>query len=51
MVAYRDQTYCASPQCENKCGRKLTAEQEKEILDRDLLISQAYFCGVPEEYE
>jgi hypothetical protein len=26
MICYRDRTYCGSPNCENKCGRKLTDE-------------------------
>ena len=51
-----DKTYCASPNCTNGCGRKMTAqekEQLKELTFRGIvvskLISQAYFCDIPEE--
>jgi hypothetical protein len=26
MICYRDMTFCVSPACANKCGRKLTDE-------------------------
>lgn len=26
MICYRDMTFCVSPHCKNKCGRKLTGE-------------------------
>jgi hypothetical protein len=26
MLCYLDKTFCISPNCENKCGRKLTEE-------------------------
>lgn len=26
MICYRDATFCASPTCRDKCGRKLTRE-------------------------
>lgn len=42
-----DQTYCASPNCINECGRKLSDKHKQELningFDR---ISYAYFCGV-----
>ncbi len=41
-----DQTYCASPNCTNKCGRKLSDKDKNELsrngFDR---ISYAYFCN------
>jgi len=48
-MVYRDTTYCASPNCTNQCGRKMS--------DSDMLITQreeipvcfAYFCDVPEK--
>lgn len=30
MICYRDMTFCVSPGCENKCGRKLTEEIQEE---------------------
>ena len=45
---YRDKTYCASTNCENKCGRKMS-EQEKQLIGEDDLISWAYFCGTPKD--
>ena len=26
MMGYKDRTFCASPNCQNKCGRQLTQE-------------------------
>ncbi len=52
MVTFLDKTFCASPKCENKCGRKMTDEEHKR-LERlpvwEQVISQAYFCGEPTE--
>ncbi len=46
LGCYRDKTYCASPNCNNKCGRKISPEI-KEILAADKYgrTSYAYFCG------
>jgi len=47
-----DKTFCASPNCKNDCGRKMTEEQEidaKMLGDAFYLISYAYFCGEQEE--
>lgn len=47
----KDQTYCASPNCTNECGRKMSKDLEKEIYwTGDLThlkngIWYAYFCG------
>lgn len=37
-------TYCASPNCKNECGRKLTAEIERAAKRSGQLLSMAYFC-------
>lgn len=45
-----DKTYCASPTCQNKCGRKPTKEMED--MDRESLVLYgqhmpfwyAFFC-------
>lgn len=57
MIPFKDRTYCASPKCKNKCGRKMT-KREEEKLERmreenwiSVGVSQGYFCGEPEEDE
>jgi len=49
LTCYRDRTYCASPNCKNECGRKMSKEVE-ELLKKDEYgrTSYAYFCGEPE---
>ena len=55
MITFKDKTYCSSPGCTNKCGRKMT-ELEKNILkanaanDIHLPVCYAYFCDIPDEY-
>lgn len=48
-MAFLDKTYCASPNCENECGRKMTIEEEGFLLDNPPAqyygISYGYFCG------
>lgn len=49
MKCFLDRTFCASKDCQNKCGRKMTVE-EAELLYRvskedTLPVSYAYFCG------
>jgi hypothetical protein len=50
---YRDRTYCASPACQNACGRKMS---DLEIAQKkafafaqgfEIPVSYAYFCGEP----
>lgn len=56
MITFKDKTFCASPNCQNDCGRKMTDEEKKEFLiqnlpqnwDGMLGVSCAYFCGEPE---
>ena len=50
-VIYRDTTYCASPHCQNKCGRKLTPEQEATVKLHNIELWYGYFCGEPEKYK
>ena len=46
LGAWRDKTYCASPECNNECGRKMSAELETIAKnDRYQMISYSYFCG------
>jgi len=49
MLCYKDKTFCASPNCENECGRKLFAEDEETARLQDLPVCFAYFCGLPRE--
>jgi len=48
LGCFRDKTYCASPNCKNVCGRKMSPEI-KAILEADKYgrTSYAYFCGEP----
>lgn len=42
-MTYNDTTYCASPNCQNKCGRKMSADEKSKMGLHDL-ASYAYFC-------
>jgi len=54
-ISYQKQSvekYCVSPNCENKCGRKLSEEVKKridQIVKRGDWVTYGYFCGEPEE--
>lgn len=52
-MSFLDKIFCASPQCQNQCGRKMS-EEEKDMLYKSIrknpripqyLLSYAYFCG------
>lgn len=44
--SFMDYTYCASPKCENKCGRKISDAISKAIDAMPYArIAFAYFCG------
>lgn len=49
MISYKDMTFCCSPECVNKCGRKLTDEIKAAAArwwgSDDAPISMAHFCG------
>lgn len=56
MSGFKDRTYCASPNCNNECGRRMSAEDKeylKELAFRGVkasaMVSYAYFCGEEEE--
>ena len=46
-MTFLDKTFCVSPNCENKCGRKMT-DKERKLLDSipedEIYISASYFC-------
>lgn len=51
MICYKDQTFCGSKNCKNKCGRKFTNADKvavikiAERLGLDYLpVSMAEFC-------
>ena len=50
MMCFRDMTFCSSPNCKNKCGRKFTDEVQKaadkwwEDCDGEAPIALSYFC-------
>ena len=48
-MTYEDRTFCISPNCEDKCGRKLTQEIKEAAYkwwgDKGAPISVGYFCG------
>ncbi len=44
---YLDRTFCASPDCKNKCGRKMTEKEKNRMPDYEQ-VSYAYFCGEPQ---
>jgi hypothetical protein len=44
-MCYKDKTFCASPNCKNECGRKMT-EDEKITLQKNWApVNYGYFCG------
>lgn len=46
-MSYLDKTFCASPNCKNDCGRKLTEEIRKGARASKHLLSLHYFCDKP----
>ena len=45
MLCYKDRTFCSYPDCENKCGHKITRDQIREAVSMGMFISWADFCG------
>ncbi len=49
MMCYKDMTFCVSPNCENKCGRKLTEKIKQDAVKwwggKDVPIAVSCFCG------
>lgn len=51
-MSFLDKTFCASPNCENKCNRKMTYKQREYLKElafkgykASAMVSYAYFCG------
>lgn len=49
-MSYLDKTFCASPQCKNDCGRRMTdAQREQLSYSQAQYVSYGYFCGEDEK--
>lgn len=49
-MSYLDKAFCASPDCQNKCGRRMTdLELERLSYLNNENVSYGYFCGDFEE--
>lgn len=51
-MSFKDRSFCASINCINECGRQMSLEEKKqmnELIEKgeDVVVSQGYFCGVP----
>lgn len=50
MITYKDKTFCGSDNCQNKCGKKMTQEEEKKLeslsirSSSPIMVSYAQFC-------
>lgn len=47
-MTYKDRTFCSSPSCENKCGRKLTEKDKFFLVGHPWYpVSYQDFCSKP----
>ncbi len=45
-MSFLDKTFCASPRCNNDCGRRMTDEQREQLTySQAQYVSYGYFCG------
>lgn len=45
-MSFLDKTFCASPQCENQCGRRMTDKERDQLTySQAQYVSYGYFCG------
>ena len=47
-MSFKDRTFCASRNCQNECGRKMTDEERKklnELPDYQATVSYGLFCS------
>lgn len=47
-ICFKDKTFCQSPNCKNKCGRKMTEVEKKQLESNPMAVCYGYFCGDPE---
>jgi len=45
MLCFKDQSYCGSENCTNRCGRKITEEELKHAEDLGLPIAYIKYCN------
>ncbi len=44
-MTYKDKAFCASPNCDNKCGRKLSLEDKHYLRKHPwMTVAMSYFC-------
>jgi hypothetical protein len=54
-MSFKDKTFCASPGCTGKCGRKMTHTERSQLrgitkmIGKAYPVAYAYFCGEPNE--
>lgn len=53
-MAFLDRTFCASPNCENDCGHKMTSEQKSKLdylneTRGPIFVSWSFLCGSPQD--
>ena len=54
MICFRDTTFCNSPVCEGKCGRRWTKELELQAIKwggPDAPVAFSDFCSPQQEQE
>lgn len=51
MLCFNDRTYCASPNCQNECGRKMTDDEKDKAMTSAFPVSWGFFCGEPPPLE
>ena len=45
-MSFLDKTFCASPQCKNDCGRRMTDKERDQLTYSEAeYVSYGYFCG------
>ena len=47
VMVFKDKTFCASPDCKNDCGRKMTEKEKQELSETIIIeaqVSYGYFC-------
>lgn len=45
-MSFLDKTFCASPNCKNDCGRRMTDRERDQLkYSQAQYVSYGYFCG------
>lgn len=48
MMCFQDRSFCASPNCNNDCGRQLTDDLRRRAIDAGAFVALGYFCDKPD---